>query len=90
MFTDYWRGECPDRGKGGSVKGVKYTPMPPGMYKNVKKMGGFTHILAFKLPKMPLFAQKYLTRYTPETFFEECINLKIFLLLNPKPCGYIN
>jgi hypothetical protein len=37
-------------------------------------MGGFAHILAYKSPKTPFFALKYLTRYTHETFFEECIS----------------
>jgi hypothetical protein len=41
------------------------------MYKNSEKMGGFAHVLANNLPKTPFFAQKYLTRYTHETFFEE-------------------
>jgi hypothetical protein len=49
------------------VKGVKYVPMPPGLYKNAK-MGGFAHFLACKSPKMPFFTQKYIT-YTSETFF---------------------
>jgi hypothetical protein len=40
-------------------------------------MGGFAHVLAYKSPKTPFFAQKYLTRYTYEMFFEECINFKI-------------
>jgi hypothetical protein len=53
------------------VKGIKYAPMLLGMYENGEKMGGFAHGLAFKLPKTLFFAQKYLTRYTPETFFEE-------------------
>jgi hypothetical protein len=33
------------------VKGVKYTPMPPRMYENSIKMGGFAHFMAYKLPK---------------------------------------
>ncbi len=40
-------------------------------------MGGFAHVLAYKSLKMPFFAQKYLTRYTCEMFFEEYINFKI-------------
>jgi hypothetical protein len=39
-----------------------------------QKTGGFVHFLANKLPKTSFFAQKYLTRYNPETFFEEYIN----------------
>ncbi len=46
--------------------------------KNGEKTGGFAHVLAYKSPKMPFFALKYLTRYTHETFFEEYINNKIF------------
>jgi hypothetical protein len=34
------------------------------------------HILAYKSPKTLFFAQKYLTRYTQQTFFEEYINFK--------------
>jgi hypothetical protein len=41
------------------------------MYENGKKTGIFAHILSNNLPKTPFFAQKYLTRYTHETFFEE-------------------
>jgi hypothetical protein len=37
------------------------------------------HFLAYKLPKMLFFAQKYLTRYNFETFFVEHMNFKIFL-----------
>jgi hypothetical protein len=64
------------------VKGVKYAPMPPRMYKNSEKTGSFEHFVAYKLPKMLFFAKKYLTRYTPETFFEESINFKIFRYLS--------
>jgi hypothetical protein len=40
-------------------------------------MDGFAHVLAYKSPKTPFFAQKYFTRYTHEMFFEEYINFKI-------------
>jgi hypothetical protein len=43
--------------------------------------------LANKLPKTPFFTLKYLTRYTPETFLEEYINLKFFSYL--RHCGVI-
>ncbi len=45
------------------------------------------HVLAYKSPKTPFFALKYLTRYTHETFFEEYINIKIFR--NLSRCGVI-
>jgi hypothetical protein len=61
-------------GGGGGVKVV----MPPVMYENGKKTGGFAHFLAYKSTKTPFFAPKYLTKYTPETSFEEYINLKFF------------
>jgi hypothetical protein len=61
------------------VKGVKYTPMPPEMYKNSKKTGGFPHFSVHKSPKMLFFAQKYFTRYTPKTFFDAKINLKFIM-----------
>jgi hypothetical protein len=47
-------------------------------------MGGFAHVLAYKSPKMPFFAQKYLTRYTHETFFEKCVNFQNLYLSH---CG---
>jgi hypothetical protein len=46
------------------------------MYENGKKTGGFAHVLANNSPKTPFFAEKYLTRYTHETFFEEYMNFK--------------
>jgi hypothetical protein len=61
-------GEVPGQGMVvEGVKGVEYTPMPPEKYKN----RCFTHFLDYKSLKTPFFAQKYLTRYTPKTFFEE-------------------
>jgi hypothetical protein len=42
--------------------------------KNGEKTGGFAHVLAYKSPKTLFFAQKYLTRYTHKTFFEEYTN----------------
>jgi hypothetical protein len=41
------------------VKGVKYAPMPTGMYENGEKTDSFMIFLAFKSPKTPFFAQKY-------------------------------
>ncbi len=52
-----------------------------------QKMSGFAHVLAYKSPKTPFFALKYLTRYTHETFFEEYSNIKIFR--NLSHCGVI-
>ncbi len=52
-------------------------PMPPGMYENGEKTGA----------KTPFFAKKYFTRHTPETFFQEYINFKIFCVL--RHCGVI-
>jgi hypothetical protein len=69
------------------VKGVKYAPMPTRMYKNVEKTGSFAHVLAYKSLKTLFLAQRYLTRYTPEMFFEEYKYLKIFRLL--RHCGVI-
>ncbi len=75
--TDNWRGECPVqgwwwRGSQKSKKPLKYTKMA--------KNGRFAHILAYKSPKMPFFAQKYLTRYTHETFFKEYMNFETHYL----------
>ncbi len=65
-----------------------YKPSQPDkIAENGKKTGGFTHIFAYKSPKTPFFAIKYLTRYTHETFFEKYINFKIFR--NLSHCGVI-
>jgi hypothetical protein len=61
------------------VKGVIYATMLPWKYKNSEKMGGFAHILAYKLQKTQFFAQKYLTRYTPKTFLRNTLILKFFV-----------
>jgi hypothetical protein len=55
--------------------------------QKLEKMGGFAHILAYKLTKMLFFAKKYSTRYTPDNFFEEYINLKNVCYL--RHCGII-
>ncbi len=44
------------------------------------KTGGFAHVLAYKSPKTPFFAPKYLTTYTHETFFEEYTNFEAHYL----------
>jgi hypothetical protein len=63
-----------------------YLPSQPyEIAKNGEKTGGFTHVFAYKSPKTPFFAIKYLTRYTHETFFEEYINLTSFR--NLSHCG---
>jgi hypothetical protein len=60
------------------VKGVKSAPCHPECMK-MEKTGGFMHFFAYKSLKTPFFAQKYLTRYIPKTFFEEYINLKFYV-----------
>jgi hypothetical protein len=64
------------------VKRVKYVPMPPKIYKDGKKTCSFPHFLAYKSPKKPFFAQKYLTRYTSMMFFlRKNSILKLFITL---------
>ncbi len=70
----------------GSQKSNK-TSKPPEIAKNGEKTDGFAHVFAYKSPKTPFFAIKYLTRYTRETFFEEYINFKNFR--NLSHCGVI-
>jgi hypothetical protein len=67
------------RSRGGGGEGHRSQislPSHPKYMKTAKKTGGFAHVLANNSPKTPFFAQKYLTRYTHETFFEEYINFK--------------
>jgi hypothetical protein len=41
-----------------------------------EKTGGFAHVLAYKSPKTPFFAPKYLTTFIHKTFFEEYTNFE--------------
>jgi hypothetical protein len=59
------------------------------MYKNGEKTGGFAHVLAYKSPKTPFFAQKYLTRYTHEAFFEEHKNFETHYLSHYRVILYL-
>ncbi len=79
--ADYWRGECPVQGCWwrGSQKPNKPSK-PPEIDKNSEKTDGLVHVLAYKSPKTPFFAQKYLTRYTHETFFQEYTNFQAHYL----------
>jgi hypothetical protein len=61
--------------------------VPHKIYENSQKTGGFAQVLAYKSLKTPFVAQKYLTRYTHELFFEEYINFKIVHSLSH--CGVI-
>jgi hypothetical protein len=49
------------------------------MYKNDAKTSGLQHSMTLKIPKTPFFTKKYVTKYTPETFFEDYINFKFFV-----------
>jgi hypothetical protein len=75
--ADYWWGECPVQGWWwrGSQKPNKPSKLPE-IDENSEKTGGFADVLAYKSPKTPFFAQKYLTRYTHDTFFEEYTNFE--------------
>ncbi len=69
--ADYWRGECPVQGQWwrGSHGQLSLQSCPKYVDENGKKR-------AYKSPKTLFFAQKYFTRYTHETFFEEYMNLE--------------
>jgi hypothetical protein len=73
-------------GGGGSQRSQIHTHAAHNVRKRQKK-GSFEHFLAYKFPKTLFFAQKFLTRYNPETFFEEYINFNIFCYL--RHCGVI-
>ncbi len=75
--ADYWWGEWP--ALGWWWRGHIYL-QPYEIAKNGEKTGGFAHVLAYKSPKTPFFAKKYLTRYTHETFFEEYTNFRAHYL----------
>jgi hypothetical protein len=85
--ADYWQGERPVQGwwLRGSWNPNKPSKSPE-IYENGKKMGGFAQVLAYKSPKTPFFAQKYLTRYTHEIFFDKYVNFQNHYLSH---CGVI-
>ncbi len=63
----------------GVVVERSYIPSQPyEIAKNGEKSGGFAHVFAYKSPKTPFFAIKYLTRYTHETFFKAIAKLYLF------------
>jgi hypothetical protein len=63
----------PGGGGGESNRSQISLPSRP-KYTIMGKTGGFMLILAYKSLNSLFFPQKYLTRYNPETFFEEYIN----------------
>jgi hypothetical protein len=60
------------------IKGGKLATMLAEMHKNSAQNGRFPTLFGLNILKTPFFAQKYLIRYTPKTFFEEKINFKNF------------
>jgi hypothetical protein len=72
--ADYWRGGVP--GPGVVVERSYIPSQPYEIAKNGKNTDGFAHVLAYKSPKTPFFALKYLRRYTHETFFKEYTNFE--------------
>jgi hypothetical protein len=64
---------------GGCGGGSQRSQICPPATRNIRKRDVFPHFLAHKSPNTPFLAQKYLTRYTPKTFFEDYINFKIFI-----------
>ncbi len=69
-------------GGGGHRSQISLPSRPKQTKTEKKKPGGFAHVLASKSPKTPFFAQKYLTRYTHETFFEKYMNFETHYLIH--------
>jgi hypothetical protein len=61
------------------VKGIKYVPHAARNIEKSKKQVVSCTFWLVNHQKCCFFAQKYLSRYTPEMFFEEYVNLKIFI-----------
>jgi hypothetical protein len=64
-------------GGGGGHRSQISLPNRPKYMKTAKKRAVLHTFWLINLPKTAFFAQKYLTRYTNEMFFEEYINFKI-------------
>jgi hypothetical protein len=70
-------------GQGWWWRNSKKSYKPSQQYEIAKigeKTAGFAQVFAYKAPKTPFFAHKYLTRYTHETFFEEYTNFEVHYL----------
>jgi hypothetical protein len=72
-------GNAQSRGGGEGHSSQISLPSRP-KYTKTGKIGGFAYVLANNLPITPFFAQRYLTRYTHETFFEKYMNFKTHYL----------
>jgi hypothetical protein len=64
------RGSAWAGGGGGESKRRQISPLLAKIHKNGAEKRLFPALLV-QSPKTPFFAQKYLIRYTPKTFFEE-------------------
>ncbi len=73
-------------GSGVVVERTYIPSQPYEIAKNGEKTGCFAHFLAYNSPKRPFFAQKYVTRNTHETFFEEYTNFQAHYFSH---CGVI-
>jgi hypothetical protein len=74
------RGSAQSRGGGGGgCRSQISLQSRPKNTKTAKKRAVSQHVLAYKLPKMLFFTQKYFKRYTHKMFFEEYINFKLFI-----------
>ncbi len=68
------------KGGGGKIPRSHINLQHYEIAKNGKKTADFAHVFAYKAPKTLFFANKYLTRYTHETFFEEYTNFEVHYL----------
>ncbi len=76
--ADCWQGERLVQGwwwRGGH-RSQRSLPSRPKYMKTAKKWA----VSRTFWPKTPFFADKYLTRYSHETFFEECMNFETHYL----------
>ncbi len=80
--ADYWRGERPVQGwwwRGGHRSQISLQNRPK-CTKKAKKRAVLRTFWLINCQKCMFFTQKYLTRYTHETFFEEYMNFETHYL----------
>jgi hypothetical protein len=81
-YADYWQGGAPGPGvmvEGGHRSKIRLLSRPK-YTKTAKKRGVSRTIWLKNRRKCRFFAQKYLTRYTHETFFKEYMNFETHYL----------
>ncbi len=85
--SEYWRGNCPGRGQWQRESKESNRPQSRPECTKTAKKGMVSCTIDLKISKNTVLYFKvqyvHVTRYSPETFFEEFMNFKLFCYLSP-------